>query len=605
MIKQKNKDWLGVVLSSGVFITLALPSPSNVLAIYALAIYSLYHIVSERKFQYQHKFLLLCSLFFFSHLIHYGIDSNLPTLRYELERKLPFLALPLIWLNLPIYSASHYKNNVFLYFSYGMSFIGIFLVGTAFCNFLLTGNGNLFYYHNLVAGFNGSAIYYSLLFSISLLFLLEKNSLESSLLTSAMIVLHSILLLLLSSKIFVFIMVLLYLYYFAQSIQKQLLWIGLSSLILGIGLQFFFNAENIAKRYAALDLSNIFSLKQTPLSPITPFDGFSLRKELWNFGFELSQQNSRTLLIGVGPGDAQDQLNKKIIANNMYTGVKGTTDTGYLNYNFHNQYVQTFLEVGSLGLFLLLLLLIYLMGIGIKYNNKQLFLINVIFLCSFLTESFLSRQIGIVAFVGFNALLLLQSPPKPTAFAKRVFDIVFSLAVIILLLSWLLPPLCLFIIMETKSFPIFQQKRVGQHGKTFTCFKLKTMVDNPQSDYLAAQVNDPRITFLGQYLRKYGLDELPQFFNVLLGDMSVVGPRPLMVQEEEKLNALMPNFSSRLSIKPGITGLAQAYGHKGLIKDKYDVKLRYKLDTLYAQHYNLLTDVKIIIKTFLYLIKQK
>ena len=162
----------------------------------------------------------------------------------------------------------------------------------------------------------------------------------------------------------------------------------------------------------------------------------------------------------------------------------------------------------------------------------------------------------------------------------------------------------LAIAIDTRSFPIFTQRRVGLNNESFDCFKLKTMFNNPEADYMAAQINDSRITTFGSYLRKYGIDELPQLFNVLLGDMSIVGPRPLMVYEENEFNKIVNGFSTRLKTKPGITGLAQAYGYKGYVNDKFDIRIRYKLDLLYSKEQSFKVDLKIISKTFLYLINQ-
>ncbi|BDS09652.1 sugar transferase [Aureispira anguillae] len=603
MLKKINREWAVTIGSALVFITLSLSSPLNVITLYSLGLYSLYQIVAKRKFQYYHEFSVLCLSFFLSHLLHYGIDFNLPTLSYELERKLPFLFLPVLWMNLAIKNIAQYRDRVFLLFSYGMNIIGAFLLLFAGLAFLQTGDFNSFYYHNLVAILDGNAIYYSLLFTISLISLFEAYGKQPNRWILPLTAFNTILIILLSSKLFVFIMVLLYFYYFLLSPKNRLLLITIS--ILAIGVQFLINTENITKRYANVNIERLWTFRQPDISPATHFDGFSLRKELWRMGMELSLQNTNTFLLGIGPGDAQDQLNEKIRSNNMYIGEKGTEDTGFLNYNFHNQYVQTLVEVGLLGFVILILVLIYLIQLGLKNKDKKLLLINLIFMASFLTESLLSRQIGIVAFVGFNALFVIEEKEKLGLKLKRIFDLLFSLTVFVLVLSWLLPILCLLIVVQSRSFPIFRQQRVGLNGKKFICFKLKTMINNKNSDHLAAQVNDKRITPLGKYLRKYGLDELPQFFNVLLGDMSIVGPRPLMVYEEEKFSKVIPHFSSRLSVKPGITGLAQAHGYKGLVNTIFDIRLRYKLDLLYVKNHSLWIDIKIILKTLMYLLKQK
>lgn len=589
-----------------VLLTLALPLLSNLLAIYLLASFSLFTILSNKQLKWQNGFIILCIAFFSVHLLHYLTDDNTNTLNFELERKLSFALLPLAWFNLAVQHRKSYLKKVLLFFSYGINLIGLFFFFWAGIKYLNTGNVDVFYYHDFVDLFAGSAIYYSLLFSISLIALFESNKIQSTPSKLLFIALNTILLVLLSSKIFVFTTVLLYLFYFLSLKKGRLLLIGVS--LLFISAQFFNNGQHIANRYADLNIESILSSEDVQLSPVTEFDGLSLRKELWKMGWELSTQDWSTFLWGIGPGDAQEMLNQKIIDRNMYIGETGTTDNGYLGYNFHNQYMQTLVEVGAIGLLLLLSTIFYLIRLGIQQQNRLLVLVNCIFIIGFLTESFLSRQVGVVSFLGCNSFFILaENEVEQQSFnsaSKRIFDIVFSLFVILFVLSWLLPVLCLLIYIETRSFPFFIQQRMGQNNKPFNCIKLKTMTDNAEANNTPAQIDDNRITKIGGFLRKYGMDELPQFFNVFWGEMSVVGPRPLMLSEEEKFGQIVQGFSMRLKAKPGITGLAQAYGYKGYVNNKYDIRIRYKLDVLYSKEQSLNVDLKIIAKTIQYIIKQ-
>jgi putative colanic acid biosynthesis UDP-glucose lipid carrier transferase len=261
------------------------------------------------------------------------------------------------------------------------------------------------------------------------------------------------------------------------------------------------------------------------------------------------------------------------------------------------------LETGWIGLFSFLLLLLTPFIIVETDSRRVVFLLNGLFIIGFLTESFLSRQMGIVSYLSFNSLFIAQQNCILRLIFKRLFDVVFSLSVIVFVLSWLVPLLCLFIIVDLKSSPFFVQKRVGRNGKVFHCFKLRSMKKNSFQHQIPAQIDDTRITNFGAFLRKYALDELPQFLNVLLGSMSVVGPRPLMLSDEEKFNELIPNFSSRLVMKPGITGFAQAFGYKGYVGSRVDIANRYRLDKKYSQIQSLWLDIKLIfftIKTILY-----
>ena len=179
-------------------------------------------------------------------------------------------------------------------------------------------------------------------------------------------------------------------------------------------------------------------------------------------------------------------------------------------------------------------------------------------------------------------------------FGKRAFDITFSLLVIIFLLSWLLPILAFFIKITSRGPVFFVQKRIGALGKSFSCIKLRTMVVNEQANTLQAQTDDPRITPFGKFLRVSCLDELPQFFNVLLGDMSVVGPRPHMIKDCKEFSKIVHNDNSRNLVKPGITGMAQVKGYRGQTKDFYDVVHRYKWDMFYVKNASFSLDIQII-----------
>jgi putative colanic acid biosysnthesis UDP-glucose lipid carrier transferase len=183
---------------------------------------------------------------------------------------------------------------------------------------------------------------------------------------------------------------------------------------------------------------------------------------------------------------------------------------------------------------------------------------------------------------------------KKNLFLKRCFDIFFSLTIIVFILSWLLPVLAILIKLTSRGPVFFIQKRVGAFGKTFNCFKLRTMVVNAQANVQQAQVNDPRITAFGKFLRLSCLDELPQFFNVLMGDMSTVGPRPHMIRDCKEFSKLIRNYNSRSLVKPGITGMAQVKGYRGKTNDYFDVSHRFKWDMYYVKNLSLKMDMQII-----------
>ena len=183
-------------------------------------------------------------------------------------------------------------------------------------------------------------------------------------------------------------------------------------------------------------------------------------------------------------------------------------------------------------------------------------------------------------------------------FFKRTFDLVVSSLLIIFLFSWLFPVIALLIKLGSKGPVLFFQRRNKKNGKLFTCIKFRTMIVNDKADVLGAIENDFRITKLGWILRKHHLDELPQLFNVIWGDMSLVGPRPYMVSDNDKYGKLIKDYMVRQKIKPGITGMAQAINYVNPINGIEYMEQRVKKDVFYVYNWSFLMDVKIVIRTF-------
>jgi lipopolysaccharide/colanic/teichoic acid biosynthesis glycosyltransferase len=178
--------------------------------------------------------------------------------------------------------------------------------------------------------------------------------------------------------------------------------------------------------------------------------------------------------------------------------------------------------------------------------------------------------------------------------AKRVLDVV-----VVLLIA--VPALAVFLgsamaIAVTMGSPILiVQNRVGLNGRVFRLFKLRTMTLQPKRSDFATLPNDPRVTVLGKLLRKTHLDEIPQLWNVLIGDMSLVGPRPEQAHLVAKYESIIPNYKLRHAIKPGLSGYAQVYyGYASDVSETYH-KLSY--DLFYVQHFGLLLDMKILVRT--------
>jgi putative colanic acid biosynthesis UDP-glucose lipid carrier transferase len=188
-------------------------------------------------------------------------------------------------------------------------------------------------------------------------------------------------------------------------------------------------------------------------------------------------------------------------------------------------------------------------------------------------------------------------------FVKRIFDIVFSAIFLLFVMSWLLPILFVLVKLDSRGPLFFLQARSGKDNRPFYCMKFRTMVVNAQSDHVQATKNDPRITRLGAFLRKTSLDELPQFINVLVGDMSVVGPRPHMLKHTEEYSKLIEQFMGRHYVKPGITGLAQCMGYRGETENIGEMINRVRLDRHYIESWSFWLDLKIIVLTVISLIR--
>ena len=182
-------------------------------------------------------------------------------------------------------------------------------------------------------------------------------------------------------------------------------------------------------------------------------------------------------------------------------------------------------------------------------------------------------------------------------YGKRAFDVIFSSLVILFILSWSIPLLFILTRWESKGGLFFRQLRHGYNKKSFYCYKFRSMAVNIEADSKMCTRNDTRITRIGRILRKTSIDELPQFFNVLRGEMSVVGPRPHMEAHTSEYAETVDKYLVRHFAKPGITGLAQIKGYRGEITNKSDIINRTRLDIFYLEKWSPLLDIKIIYHT--------
>ncbi len=195
-----------------------------------------------------------------------------------------------------------------------------------------------------------------------------------------------------------------------------------------------------------------------------------------------------------------------------------------------------------------------------------------------------------------NLKILKFLPDNKDIYSKRL-DFTLAIFVIVCILSWLTPILGLIIKLESKGPIFFKQKRNGLDYKEFYCYKFRSMRPNPEAHLYQISKNDPRVTRIGKIIRKTSIDELPQFINVLKGEMSAVGPRPHMVSHTHMYAEKIDKFMVRHFIKPGITGLAQVSGFRGEVEDDNHIINRVKYDIFYLENWSLLLDIKIVFQT--------
>lgn len=201
-------------------------------------------------------------------------------------------------------------------------------------------------------------------------------------------------------------------------------------------------------------------------------------------------------------------------------------------------------------------------------------------------------------FQEMNQQLLEHQPASYYVAVKRVMDIAISALFIITVMSWLTPILALLIKLTSKGPVFFVQKRTGYMGTEFDCFKFRTMYINDEAHVKQVSINDKRITWIGKFLRVTHIDETPQFFNVLLGDMSVVGPRPHMLFHTRFYSECIPYYNLRLEVLPGMTGMAQIKDYIGEISEERELRKRIQWDIYYMKNRSIGLDINIILTTF-------
>ena len=213
-------------------------------------------------------------------------------------------------------------------------------------------------------------------------------------------------------------------------------------------------------------------------------------------------------------------------------------------------------------------------------------------------SKYISRRFEIE---NFGAVPVLSIHPHPlnnpvNMAIKRGFDLLVS-SIVLLFSPIIFLPIAIGVKLSSPGPVFFKQERTGYRGKSFKCLKFRSMRVNDKSDLLQATKDDPRKTKFGNFIRKTSLDELPQFINVFMGDMSIVGPRPHMVQQTQEYSELIDKYMLRHTLKPGITGWAQVNGFRGPTDELWKMEKRVEYDVWYAENWNFMLDVKIMFLT--------
>ncbi|HZW40386.1 MAG TPA: undecaprenyl-phosphate glucose phosphotransferase [Ignavibacteriaceae bacterium] len=225
---------------------------------------------------------------------------------------------------------------------------------------------------------------------------------------------------------------------------------------------------------------------------------------------------------------------------------------------------------------------------------------------------FMSKKFIISSVANFPIITVRKEPLDEVQWriVKRFFDLLFTIIISTLLLWWLFPIIMIMIKLSSKGKVLFVQNRVGVKNKEFKCYKFRTMhqVNSSEDEFTPVIHNDPRITKIGTFLRKSNLDELPQFINVLLGDMSIVGPRPHAIAYHKKYGRIVEEIKLRHNVKPGITGWAQVHGLRGDVQNEEEntqrTKKRIQFDLWYIENWSIWLDIQIIILTIWQMIKR-
>lgn len=368
-------------------------------------------LVRKLKTTFRNKFAFLCMLFFllettgllYTHYFNEGL--------YHLQKEASFLVIPLLYFS--YFSINKkLKDKSLVVFCLSVFLTSLYCIIIGLANFLKTDDISFLFYHTLVAPVHQHAVYFSIYVFICivyLFFLLKKPaSVRRVIFILLLLAYFSTLLFLLRSKMVISVSLLYAVCQMIINIRQHRQWTNrkiLFPLCFILGILVVFNTSNpFSNQTYELKDTNLKVLSTSRFEQGDYFNEVELRLLLWKFTFQILNEN-RGWLLGVSPGDAQARINQKIIGYNMYTGVPGTEDHGFLNYNVHNQYLETLLRSGLTGLFLLVWILWRIFKKALRAKNEVLMSVLFVFVSVFFTESVFEREFGIVSFFFFICLL--------------------------------------------------------------------------------------------------------------------------------------------------------------------------------------------------------
>ncbi|WP_276501955.1 O-antigen ligase family protein [Terrimonas pollutisoli] len=357
-------------------------------------------------------FLAGCTVLFLLQVFGLLYTENIQQALNSLRVKAGLLLIPLAVL-LSLNFSPHVYQKLVKHYCLLLTIASLYCFVRALLKHHYTNDSSVFFYHSLVSPIGQHAVYFSVLVMIGISFLTDsfykKKVIIAGLINICLIVFLSAVLFMLSSKLVILFYSLCLLYFFISFAKKSgvkritisgffLISLGLSSLIL-------ISKNPVSERFRDITNGSLHMITQPHFSKADYFNGLQFRLLQWRFVPEILSEN-KSWWLGVGSGDAQDLLNRKYVSKNMYTGEKERNDIGYMAYNTHNQFLETLLQNGIIGLTALLLTCFFAGKMAFESRKKTLILIVLLFFAWLFTESVLERQYGIMIFIFFPLFIL-------------------------------------------------------------------------------------------------------------------------------------------------------------------------------------------------------